>query len=140
MATLSTVHEQTLPDPGTIYPDTIDECTFKYIREHIDSLEASNHLDVDYRISAGCLKKVFSTSGLYTEGVPIEYLDIILDSIDELAVEDNQLNCMLWLVQQSALRVYIQSRNRISSGKQHIGNVWIVDTEGGVHLFIIKSQ
>lgn len=140
MSTLSTVHEQTLPAPGTIYPDTIDERYFKYLREHISAIEADNNQDVQDRITAGCLKKVSTIEGLYTEGVPNKYLNIILDGIDELASDDKQLNCMMWLLQKTSARVYVQPRNRISSGDKHIGNIWIFSEGGFVQLFMVNHN
>ena len=140
MSTLSTVHEQTLPAPGTIYPDTIDESNFKYLREHISDIEADNDSNVQDRIAAGSIKKVSTVEGLYTEGVPNEYLNIILDGIDELASDDKQLNCMMWLLQKTSARVYVQPRNRISSGDKHIGNIWIFSEDGFVHLFMVNHN
>jgi hypothetical protein len=140
MYTLYTVHEQTLPAPGTIYPDTVDERNFKYLREHIGAIEADNDSCVQDRITAGCLKKVSTIEGLYTEGVPNEYLNIILDGIDELASDDKQLNSMMWLLQKTAARVYVQPRNRISSGDKHIGNIWIFSEDGFVQLFMVNNN
>ncbi len=140
MATLSTVHETTLPELGTIYPDTLDERYFKYLREHINTIEANNEGDVQDRINGGALKKVCTVDGLYTEGVPVEYLDIILDSIDELASDDGQLNCMMWLLQKTSARVYVQPRHRISSGDKHIGNIWIFDKGGFLQLFVVNHS
>lgn len=138
MATLSAIQEQTLPNPGTIYPDTVDDRYFDFLYEHIGVIEMKNEADVQQRISAGGLKKVSTSHGLYTEGVPVEYLDLVLESIVELACDDNQLDCMLWLVQQSSARVYLQQRNHISSGKEHIGNIWIVDEAGFIQLFKVN--
>jgi len=139
MSTLSNIHEQTLPAPGTIYPDTVDERNFNYIREHISAIEADNDSCVQDRITAGSLKKVSTIDGLYTEGVPNEYLNTILDGIDELASDDKQLNCMMWLLQKTAARVYVQPRNRISSGDKHIGNIWIFGEDGFVQLFMVNN-
>ena len=140
MATLSTIHDHTLPEPGTIYPDAIDEHHFKYLGEHISTIEGNNSQDVHTRITGGSLKKVSTVDGLYTEGVPIEYLNIILDSMDEVASDENQLNCMLWLIQNTSARVYIQPRNRISSGEKHIGNIWIFSEGGFVQLFMVNHN
>jgi len=140
MSTLYTVHEQTLPAPGTIYPDTVDERNFNYLREHISAIEADNGSCVQDRITAGCLKKVSTVEGLYAEGVPIEYLGAVLDGIDELASDDKQLNCILWLIQKTSARVYVQPRNRISSGDKHIGNIWIFSEDGFVQLFMVKHN
>jgi hypothetical protein len=140
MSTLSVIYEQTLPQTGTIYPDTVDERYFDYLREHISTIEANNEGYVRDRITTGCLKKVSTADGLYTEGVPIEYINIILDGIDELASDDNQLNSMLWLLQKTSARVYVQPRNRISSGDKHIGNIWIFDKDGFVQLFMVKQM
>ena len=140
MATLSNIHEQTLPASGTIYPDTVDERNFNYLRENISAIEADNGSCVQDRITAGCLKKVSTVEGLYTEGVPNEYLNIILDGIDELASDDKQLNCILWLIQKTSSRVYVQPRNRISSGDKHIGNIWIFSEDGFVQLFMVNNS
>lgn len=140
MATLSTIQEQTLPNPGTIYPDTVDDRYFDFLYEHIGTMEMNNDLDVKKRISVGSLKKVSTIYGLYTEGVPVEYLDLVLEGTVELACDNNQLDCMLWLVQQSSTRVYLQQRNHVSSGKEHIGNIWIVDDHGFIQLFKVKSK
>jgi hypothetical protein len=140
MSTLSTVHEQTLPAPGTIYPDTVDERCFNYLREHINTFEADNDNHVQDRITAGSIKKVSTVDGLYAEGVPKEYLGAVVDGIDELASDDKQLNCILWLIQKTSARVYVQPRNRISSGDKHIGNIWIFSEGGFVQLFMVKHN
>jgi hypothetical protein len=140
MATLSTIQEQTLPAPGTIYPDTTDQHYFKYLTENIGNIENNNEIDIQSRISEGCLKKVYTNDGLYTEGVPVEYINIIFDAITEIAKDDTTLDCMMWLVQASSIRVYLQPRNRISSGKKHIGNIWIFTEDGFVQLYMVKSN
>jgi hypothetical protein len=140
MATLSTVVERTLPEPGTTYPDAIDENYFNFLKEHINTLEANNSRDVQERISNGSLKKLLIVGGIYTEGVPIEYVNLVLEAITELADDKGELNGMFWLIQQSSARVYLQPRNRISSDQQHIGNIWIFDEHGYLQLFMVKKQ
>ena len=140
MATLSDIQEQTLPEPGAIYPDIIDERYFNFLQKHIGTIEANNQHDVQQRISLGALKKVYTSYGLCTEGVPFEYLELILEGIEQIASDDNKLDCMMWLIQPSSARVYLQQRNRISSGKEHIGNIWIFNTDGYVQLFMVKTN
>jgi hypothetical protein len=140
MATLTASTEPTLPEPGTIYPDNIDESYFNYLREHIGALENSNSSQVHERISYGALKNLYVVDGLYAEGVPVEYIDIVSDGITELADDTGTLNCIFWLIQQSAARVYLQPRNRISSGNKHIGNIWIFGEDGYLHLFMVKQN
>ncbi len=129
-----------LPQPGTVYPDITDEHNFNFLKKHISSIEASNDQEVQERITNGAIKKVVAVSGFYVEGVPSNYTDIVLDSIEEFAQDDCQLDCMFWLLQQSNLRVYLQPRHRISSGDKHIGNIWIFCEKGFSGLFMVKKN
>jgi hypothetical protein len=129
-----------LPQPGTIYPDVIDERNFNFLKQHIGSIEAGNDNDILERISAGSIKKLFTESGLYVEGVPVEYINIVIESVAELAQDDQKLDCMFWLIQQSTYRVYLQPRHRISSGNKHIGNIWIFNEKECFGLFMVKAH